>query len=48
MQLSLWGKNLTDDAAIIYGFDGCALGAGFCTYRATPRTYGVEVRYKYK
>ena len=45
LQFSLWGKNLTDDSSIIYGFDGCALGTGFCTYRATPRSYGVEVRY---
>lgn len=48
MEVALWGKNLTDDSSIIYGFDGCASGGGFCAYRTQPRTYGVEVRMSYR
>ena len=44
IEVAVWGKNLLDDTAIIYGFDGCAFGGGFCAYRTPPRTYGVEVR----
>lgn len=47
IDIALWGKNLTDDAGIVYGYDGCASGGGFCTYRTIPRTYGLEVRYNY-
>lgn len=47
IELALWGRNLTDDDGLIYGFDGCAFGGGFCTYRAFPRTYGIELRYSY-
>jgi iron complex outermembrane receptor protein len=46
LEVALWGKNLTDDSSIIYGFDGCALGTGFCAYRAVPRMYGLELRFK--
>lgn len=48
VEVALWGKNLTDDAARIYSFDGCAGGGGFCAFRAYPRTYGVELRYAYE
>ena len=48
IEVALWGKNLTDDSSIIYGFDGCAFGGGFCSYRTAPRTYGVEVRVNYQ
>jgi iron complex outermembrane receptor protein len=47
LEFALWGKNLTDDAGVIYGFDGCGSGGGFCTYRATPQQYGVEVRFDF-
>jgi iron complex outermembrane recepter protein len=47
MELALWGKNLLDDAGIVYGFDGCAFGGGFCAYRTPPRTYGAEVRFEF-
>jgi outer membrane receptor protein involved in Fe transport len=47
LQLSLWGKNLTDNSSIVYGFDGCAFGGGHCAFRAAPRTYGVEFRMDY-
>lgn len=46
-ELALWGKNLTDESEIVYGFDGCAFGGGFCGFRQNPRTYGVEVRYEH-
>ena len=48
LEVALWGKNLTDDSSIIYGFDGCAFGGGFCAYRTVPRTYGVELRVNYQ
>ena len=47
MQLALWGKNLTDNSSIVYGFDGCAFGGGHCAFRAAPQTYGLEVRFEY-
>jgi len=47
LEFALWGKNLTDDSGVIYGFDGCGTGGGFCTYRATPQQYGVEVRFDF-
>jgi iron complex outermembrane receptor protein len=47
VEFALWGKNLLDDSSVIYGFDGCAFGGGFCTYRTPPRTYGVEVRFDF-
>ncbi len=46
-EIALWGKNLTDESEIVYGFDGCAFGGGFCGFRQNPRTYGVEVRYEH-
>lgn len=46
-ELALWGKNLTDESEIVYGFDGCAFGGGFCGFRQNPMTFGVEVRYEY-
>jgi hypothetical protein len=47
LELALWGKNLLDDAGIVYGFDGCAFGGGFCAYRTAPRTYGAEIRFEF-
>ena len=47
MQVALWGKNLTDDSSIVYGFDGCAFGGGHCAFRAAPRTYGVEMKFEF-
>jgi iron complex outermembrane receptor protein len=44
VEVALWGKNLTNDANIVYGFDGAAFGGGFAAFRALPRTYGVEVK----
>jgi iron complex outermembrane receptor protein len=46
-EIAVWGRNLLDDSGIVYGFDGCAFGGGFCAYRAAPRTYGVEVRFDF-
>lgn len=47
LEVALWGKNLLDDDAIVYGFDGCAFGGGACAFRTPPRTYGIEMRVKY-
>ncbi len=46
-EIALWGKNLTDESEIVYGFDGCAFGGGFCGFRQNPMTYGIEVRYEH-
>lgn len=47
LEVALWGKNLLDDNAIVYSFDGCAFGGGSCSFRTSPRTYGIEVRAQY-
>ena len=47
LTFSVWGKNLGNNAANIYGFDGCGLGTAFCVNHAAPRTYGAEVRYQH-
>ena len=47
VELALYGRNLTDDSNYVYGFDGCALGRGFCTFRTPPRTYGAEVKFNF-
>ena len=47
LQISVWGKNLTDNSSIVDGFDGCAFGGGHCAFRAQPRTYGVELKMEY-
>lgn len=47
LQVALWGKNLTDNASIVYGFDGCAFGGGFCAFRQAPKTYGIEFTIDY-
>lgn len=46
-EIALWGKNLTDESEIVYGFDGCAFGGGHCGFRQNPMTYGIEVRYEH-
>jgi iron complex outermembrane receptor protein len=47
LTLALWGRNLTDDSSIAYGFDGCASGGGHCAFRVAPRTYGVELKFDF-
>jgi iron complex outermembrane recepter protein len=47
LTVALWGKNLTDNASIVYGFDGCAFGGGHCAFRQAPKTYGIEFTFDY-
>lgn len=47
LQVALWGKNLTDNSSIVYGFDGCAFGGGHCGFRQAPQTYGIEFIFDY-
>ena len=49
--VSLWGLNLTDDDSWIQGYDVIAdvnnPGAGTYTAVRPPRTYGVNVAYRF-
>ncbi|MDT0575379.1 TonB-dependent receptor [Croceicoccus sp. F390] len=45
-QISLWGKNLTDEEYRISGIDFGSLGFATNTY-GVPRTYGVDLRIEY-
>jgi iron complex outermembrane recepter protein len=42
LELSLWGKNLTDEQYVTQGLNQIVLGNGFRVYGA-PRTYGLSV-----
>lgn len=46
LMVSLWGNNLTDDDHPAYGINFQALGLETEQYGA-PRTYGLELRYRY-
>jgi iron complex outermembrane recepter protein len=46
-QLSVWGRNLTNDAYITTLFPGVAQPGTLSGYRNQPRTYGVTARYKF-
>ncbi len=45
-ELSLWGRNLTDEFYYVSGFDTSAFQADDLT-RGEPRTYGIEARYNW-
>lgn len=48
IDIALWGKNLTEhDDNGTFGFTGCAFGGGYCKMFDDPRTYGLEVTYRY-
>lgn len=42
-EMSLWGKNITDERYLSQGFNQISLGNGYRVYGA-PRTYGLTVR----
>ncbi|GAB3100367.1 TonB-dependent receptor [Aestuariicella hydrocarbonica] len=46
LELSLWGKNLTDKYYKVSGFDTSAFGYDHAI-RGEPRTFGVEARYHF-
>ena len=45
LQLSLWGKNLTNNKYVVAGFPLPAIGAAVAY--GTPRTYGLDVTYRF-
>lgn len=48
IDIALWGKNLTEhEDNGTFGFTGCAFGGGYCKMFDNPRTYGLEVTYRY-
>lgn len=45
-EISIWGKNLTDEAYLVSGLTSAAFGVTEGSY-GTPRTVGVSFRYKF-
>ena len=46
-EIAVWGRNLLKDTNYTYGFDGAASGGGFAEFLVPPRTFGVQVSFKY-
>jgi len=44
LTLTLWGRNLTDEAFLISAFPSVAQAGSISGYRNEPRTYGVTIR----
>jgi iron complex outermembrane recepter protein len=47
LELSVWGRNLTDDAYITTLFPSVAQAGSLSGYRNQPRTYGALVRFRF-
>jgi iron complex outermembrane receptor protein len=47
LSLSVWGRNLTDDAYITTVFPSVAQAGSLSGYRNQPRTYGASARFKF-
>jgi outer membrane receptor protein involved in Fe transport len=47
LELSLWGRNLTDNRAIVMIFDSVAQPGSISGYTNQPRTYGASARFKW-
>jgi outer membrane receptor protein involved in Fe transport len=47
LELSLWGRNLTDDRYLISAFDSVAQSGSISGYTNQPRTYGIAARFKW-
>ena len=47
LELSLWGRNLTNDRYINTIFDSPAQAGSVSAYTNQPRTYGGSVRYRW-
>lgn len=47
LELSIWGRNLTDDRYIQQVFDSPAQQGSISGYPNQPRTYGASVRYRF-
>jgi outer membrane receptor protein involved in Fe transport len=47
LNVSLWGRNLTNDTYITTLFPGVAQAGTLSGYRNQPRTYGIAAKYKF-
>lgn len=47
LELSIWGRNLTDNRYLINIFDSPAQSGSVSGYPNQPRTYGGSVRYRF-
>jgi outer membrane receptor protein involved in Fe transport len=47
LELTLWGRNLTDDEYLITAFPGVAQPGTYSGYPNQPRTYGVTLRARF-
>ena len=47
MELSIWGRNLTNNRYLINIFDSPAQSGSVSGYPNQPRTYGGSVRYRF-
>jgi iron complex outermembrane recepter protein len=47
LQVSIWGRNLTNDAYITTLFPSVAQAGSLSGYRNQPRTYGISARYRF-
>jgi outer membrane receptor protein involved in Fe transport len=47
LELSIWGRNLTNDRYILSIFDSVAQAGAISGYPNQPRTYGASARYRF-
>lgn len=47
LSLSAWGRNLTGDEYLISAFPAVAQAGSFSGYPSQPKTYGVQLRYRF-
>ncbi|MFM6951346.1 MAG: TonB-dependent receptor, partial [Novosphingobium sp.] len=47
IELSLWGRNLTNNRYLIQIFDSVAQSGSVSAYPNQPRTYGASLRFKW-
>jgi outer membrane receptor protein involved in Fe transport len=47
LELSIWGRNLTDDRYLLNLFDSPAQSGSLSAYPSEPRTYGVSARFRW-
>ena len=47
MEVTLWGRNLTDDEFLLSAFPAVAQAGSYSGYPNQPRTYGVTLRARF-
>ena len=47
LELTVWGRNLTDSRTILQIFDSPAQSGSISGYPSEPRTYGVAARFRW-